>query len=278
MSKNFEDFSYKKYKKPFTYIFILGALLILAGKSIDFSWKELAQGIPDLGLVISMMVPPDFSAFAEMLKPALDTIIIAFIATIFGAVISIVFGLAAAKNVAHPVLRNITRLLISIERALPEIFIILLLVAALGLGPFCGVVALAIGCVGMLGKLLADAIEEIDPQILESIKATGANKFQVIRFGVIPEIMPALITNTIFRFEVNIRLSVLLGAVGAGGIGYELFHSFNLLEYQRATTAIIVILVLVFLMILKTKLLLNILARKGNLFLSLAVPLTIPQV
>jgi phosphonate transport system permease protein len=243
----FKEYPLKRYRKPLFIGLALYLLLVVAGNSINFSWKELVEGIPNSGMVIAMMFPPDFSAFGEMLKPALETIILAFMATVFGALLSVVFALGAAKNISHPIVRNTTRFLISVERALPEIFTILLLVAALGLGAFCGVVALAIGCIGMLGKLLADAIEEIDPKILESIEATGANKLQVIRFGVIPQIMPALISNTIFRFEVNIRLSVLLGAVGAGGIGYELFHSFNLLEYQRATTAIIVILALVFL-------------------------------
>ncbi len=246
MSNFFENYPLKRYKKPLVYIIAISVLLYLAGKSVHFSWEDLIKGIPNCGMVLKMMFPPDFTAFKDMIKPAFDTVILAFMATIFGAIISVFFGLAAAKNISHPILRNVARFLISVERALPEIFIILLLVAALGLGPFCGVVALAIGCVGMLGKLLADAIEEIDPKILESIEMTGANKLQVIRFGVLPQIMPALISNTIFRFEVNIRLSVLLGAVGAGGIGYELFHSFNLLEYQRATTAIIVILTLVF--------------------------------
>lgn len=214
---------------------------------VKFSWTELAQGFPKGLILIKMMVPPDWSAFPEMIQPAIETVLLAMIATIVGSVLSVLFGLAAAKNISPPILRNITRFLIALERSLPEIFIILLLVAALGLGPICGIVALAIGCIGMLGKLLADAIEEIDPKILESIETTGANKFQLIKYGVIPQVTPALISNTIFRFEVNIRLSVLLGAVGAGGIGFELSQAFNMLEYQRATTAIIVTLILVFL-------------------------------
>ena len=99
----------------------------------------------------------------------------------------------------------------------------------------------------MLGKLFADAIEEIDIKSLESIDAVGANKIQLIIFGVIPQIIPSIVANGIFRFEINIRLSIVLGAVGAGGIGYELYHSFALLEYDRALTALIVVLSIVFL-------------------------------
>ncbi len=139
------------------------------------------------------------------------------------------------------------RFLLTIERALPEVIILLLLISALGMGPFPGVVALSLGCIGMLGRLFADAIEEINPRVLESIASVGANKLQIIRYGVIPEVYPSIISNTLFRFEVNIRLSILMGAVGAGGIGYELFHAFNILKYERATAIILVILTLIFL-------------------------------
>jgi phosphonate transport system permease protein len=134
----------------------------------------------------------------------------------------LVFGLAGAGNIASPWVRNLSRFLLTIERALPEIIILLLLVSALGLGPFAGVVALSLGCIGMLGRLFADAIEEINPRILESIESVGANKLQLILFGVIPEVLPSLIANIIFRFEVNIRLSVLLlsSAIRKGYYGH----------------------------------------------------------
>ena len=151
-----------------------------------------------------------------------------------------------AANLAPAWLKFMSRFIMVAERALPEIVIILLLVAALGLGAFPGVVALAIGCLGMLGRLFADAIEEVNPKTMEAVTSVGASKMQIIQYVVLPEVMPSLISNVLFRFEVNIRLSVLLGAVGAGGIGYEIFYSFQLLEYERASTAILVVLFLVF--------------------------------
>jgi phosphonate transport system permease protein len=120
------------------------------------------------------------------------------------------------------------------------------MIAAFGLGPMPGIVALSLGCIGMLGKLLADTIEELDPVMMESMESVGANKMQIIVFGVLPQIMPNLISYSLFRLEINIRLSVLLGAVGAGGIGYELDYSFNMLQYHRAFTALLVIVVMVF--------------------------------
>jgi len=124
---------------------------------------------------------------------------------------------------------------------------VLILVAAFGIGPFTGVVALTIASIGMLGKLVGDAIEEIDTATVESVACVGATRGQLIRYAVLPQVMPSLLTNSMFRFEVNIRASVLLGAIGSGGIGYELMQSMNQLEYHKTTVAVVVSLLLVFL-------------------------------
>jgi phosphonate transport system permease protein len=224
----------------------LSVAAYVAGLSCKVDWASLRDGIPKGIEFLGFMFPPDLDAVTDMLEPALETVLLAFLSTLFGAGLSLLFGLAAAKNVAPGWLRNTSRFLLALERSLPEIIIVLLLISALGLGPFPGVIAMAIGCIGMLGRLFSDAIEEISPATLESITATGAGHWQVIRYGVLPQVLPSLITNIIFRFEVNIRLSVLLGAVGAGGIGFQLFYAFQTLQYQRATTAILVTLILVF--------------------------------
>jgi phosphonate transport system permease protein len=118
-------------------------------------------------------------------------------------------------------------------------------VAIVGLGPFPGVMALAAGSIGMLGKLFADAIEEVDPKPIESMVAIGATKAQVIRYAVLPQVIPSLIANTLYRFEVNIRMSIFLGVVGAGGIGFNVVTSLRLLKYQEAMACILTILILV---------------------------------
>lgn len=236
----------KRRKRKILLFIFLAVAVYFTALSCKVNLKDLISGFPTGVRFLGFMFPPDVNALTQMLKPAADTILYAFLATIFGSILSLAFGLAGASNISPGWLRHISRFILTTERALPEIIILLLLVAALGLGPFAGVIALSIGCIGMLGRLFADAIEEVNPRILESIDSVGANKFQVIAFGVIPEILPSIISNTIFRFEVNIRLSVLLGAVGAGGIGYELFYSFSILQYERATTAILVTLAMVF--------------------------------
>jgi phosphonate transport system permease protein len=241
-----KKFSFKRYRKFILPLIILLAVTegaaIVCGATFGKLFDGLFRGVAFLG----NMYPPDWSAFSEMLEPALQSIVIAFLGTVFGTIISVVFALLAASNLANPWVRNITRFFIAIERSIPEIIILILLVAAFGLGAMPGVVALTLGCVGMLGKLLADAIEEIDPLMIESIESVGGNKIQVIIFGVLPQIMPNLISYALFRFEINIRLSVLLGAVGAGGVGYELDYSFGMLQYHRAFTAVIIIIAMVF--------------------------------
>jgi phosphonate transport system permease protein len=120
------------------------------------------------------------------------------------------------------------------------------LVAAFGLGVFPAVVALVVGSVGMFGKFFADAMEEVDPRVLESVRASGGSYAQVLRYAVIPQIMPTLIANTVFRFEINIRAATVLGGIAGQGIGYELYRSISQLEYGRAGAAIFTVAVLVF--------------------------------
>jgi phosphonate transport system permease protein len=226
-----------------------GILLLAWGAAhvCGVSWSHLGKGLFESMKFFVRIVKPDPSAFVELLQPALQSIFIALVGTVIGTVISLVFALLAAANIAPPWVRQTVRFLLALERALPEIVILLFLVAAFGLGPFAGVLSLAIGSVGMLGKLMADAIEEVDPVTIESIQAIGATRVQVVVFGVIQPIMPTIISFALFRFEWSIRLSVILGAVGAGGIGLEMYRDFTLLYYERAASSLIVILVMIFL-------------------------------
>jgi phosphonate transport system permease protein len=235
-----------RYAKPGRYLAVGLVLVVLSAWRCGVNFQDFAGGIAKGLVVVTFFFPPEWSALPRMIEPALVTVVLAAVATPLGTGFSLFFGLAAANNIAPPWLRAISRLLIAIERGLPEIITLLLLVAAFGIGPLPGILALAIGSIGMLAKLLADAIEEIDMRVFDSVSAVGATRWQVIRYAVLPEVMPALIGNSIFRYEVNIRHSVLLGAVGAGGIGYELQTAMSQLEYDRATVAVGVSLLLVF--------------------------------
>ena len=239
------EISLKRYRRLVIPVVVLFALIQLTSWVCNASFFRLQQGIWEGLKFVTIMFPPDWDAFPEMLEPALQSIVLAFLATILGSILALVFGLLAAANITHPVVRNVSRFIIGIERSLPEIIILLILIAAYGLGMFPAVIALSIGCIGMVGKLLADSIEEIDNAMIESIQSVGANKLQVIWFGVLPQVLPKMISYALFRLEINVRLSVILGAVGAGGIGYELNYAFGLLEFHRGLSALIVILVMI---------------------------------
>jgi phosphonate transport system permease protein len=241
-----QKYSFKRYTRYIIPVIVLLAVTEGAAIVCGATFSGLRDGIIKGVGFFGFMSPPDWPAFAEMVQPAFQSIVIAFLGTVFGTLLSIVFALFASSNLSYKWVRNITRFLIGLERSIPEIVILLLLIAAFGMGAMSGIIVLALGCVGMLGKLLADVIEEIDPTMLESMESVGANKLQIIAFGVLPQIMPNLISYTLFRFEINIRLSVILGAIGAGGIGYELDYSFQMLQYHRAFTAMLVIIVMIF--------------------------------
>jgi phosphonate transport system permease protein len=240
------DFSFKRYRKYVIPTLVLIGAIEGASTVCGASFDKLIEGLAQSSSFIVHMFPPDWMAFSEMLKPAIESIVVAFLGTVFGTVISLIMALLAASNISAKWVRNTTRFFIALERSLPELVILLLLVAAYGLGTMPAIMTLAIGAIGMMGKLLADTIEEIDPITIESMQSVGAKKVQIIMFGVLPQILPSIISFALFRFEVNLRLSVILGAVGAGGIGYELDYAFNTLEYHRAFTALLVILIMVF--------------------------------
>ncbi len=224
---------------------VLAALVVPAAITCEISVSLLGKGWGKSGEFIRDFFPPLWSAMDEMAEAAAVTLLLAAAATLLGVLFSFPVGLAAARNVVPGWLRLSVRVLVGIERALPEVLSLLFLVVAFGLGPFAGIIALAIGSVGMLGKLLADAIEEVDPRVQESVEATGATRWQMIRYALIPELLPAILGNALFRFDVNVRSSIVLGAVGAGGVGQEIHRSMGMLQYDRATLAVLCSLALI---------------------------------
>ena len=258
-------YSLKRYRKYVIPVIVLVLLAQAAAMVCGATFDKLAEGIVNGIAFFRFLAPPDWSAFPQMIEPALQSVLIAFLGTVFGTLLAIVFALLAASNISNKWVRMVARFLIGFERSVPEIVILLLLIAAFGLGAMPGIICLALGCVGMIGKLLADVIEELDPLMIDAIDSVGAHKLQVIGFGVMPQIMPNLISYALYRFEINIRLSVILGAVGAGGIGYEVDYAFNMLQYHRAFTGMLVIIIMVFIIERISYLLLKNLKTEGVL-------------
>ena len=177
--------------------------------------------------------------FQDALGTLTETIFIGLMATIFGLVLAIPFSFLAARNImfANPITRVIyylVRLVFNILRSIEPLILAVIISIWVGLGPFAGTLALAVHTIASLGKLYSEAIESIEEGPLEAIRATGANWLQVIVYGVLPQIVPPFISFTLYRWDLNIRSSTILGAVGGGGIGFKLLEFLHQSNYYGA--------------------------------------------
>jgi phosphonate transport system permease protein len=191
--------------------------------------------------------PPRWSYLSELWKPMWDTINIATLGTLLAIIMGVPTAFLAANNTtpSKKFLRPLALLVIVSTRSINSLVWALLLVAIIGPGIFAGTLAIAIRSIGFVAKLLYEAIEEIDTNQVEAIQATGASKLQVIAYGIVPQIMPAFAGLSVFRWDINIRESTILGLVGAGGIGLYLQSSLNVLAWPQVTVIIIMILIAV---------------------------------
>ncbi|WP_219220053.1 phosphonate ABC transporter, permease protein PhnE [Variovorax boronicumulans] len=212
----------------------------------QLSWSELAAGLPQILDFLGRTLPPDLRILDRLVAPALETVQIAVWGTLLAVLPAIPLSFLAARNLqSRRWVYQGTRQVLNVVRSINELILALVFVSAVGLGPFPGVLALALHGAGMLGKFFADAIEEIDQGPLEALRATGARPLQVIVFGVLPQVITAWIAVVLYRFEVNLRSATVLGMVGAGGLGFELVSSLKLFRYPETATCIIVITVMV---------------------------------
>lgn len=196
--------------------------------------------LPSVGFAATVLPVP------EIVFAIIETVQMALIGTTLAIVISFPFGLLAARNTSpHRLVYQGTRLLLNMNRAIPDIIFALVFVAAVGLGPFSGVMALAIGAIGFMGKLYAEAIEAIDPQQVLAVSATGANRLQTFVFGVVPQALPLVAAYSLLLFETNVRSATILGIVGAGGVGFVLSKYMALFQYQYLTGAMVLIILTV---------------------------------
>ena len=213
-----------------------------SAQGAQLSLGELAAGLPQIGDFLSRTFPPDLSILPRLLAPAVETLQIAIWGTLLGVLLAIPLSFLAARNLSrNRLVFHATRQALNFTRSINELILALIFVSAVGLGPFPGVLALALHGVGMLGKFFAESIEEIDQGPIEALQATGARPLQVIVFGVLPQVITAWIAVILYRFEVNLRSATVLGMVGAGGLGFELVSSLKLFKYQETATCIIVI-------------------------------------
>lgn len=238
-----------KFKRRATYFSVFSILMVAI--CIWFGFNPLLF-ITDFHYFVTLfqeMTPPNFSILArkpQIFSSILETVAMAFLGTLIGGSISLVLSFGAAYSTTpHPWLRTGIRLLFSIERAIPSLVIILIFLIAVGLGPFAGMLTLAVSTVGTFGKLFADALEHVDEAPLEAIYAVGAKRVQAIRFGIIPQVLPSFIANFFYAFDVNLRAAIGLGIFGGGGIGFEIQMAMKVMQYRDAMALIFFTIILI---------------------------------
>ena len=188
---------------------------------------------------------PDFSDWTFLVSQMWLTVQIALWGTAIAVLIAVPLGLLGARNVTPPYVQLPIRRLMDVLRSVPDLVIGTIFVVAVGLGPFAGVMALALNTGGVLGKLFSEAVESIDKGPVEGVRATGAAPLQEVVWGVIPQVAPLWTSYALYRFESNSRAATVLGLIGAGGIGQILFDSLNSFSYSRVAAIAIVIVVAV---------------------------------
>ena len=226
-------------------VLVVVALIAWAWHGTEFDPGLLIAGFPRMAAFVARMVPPDMSIANIVVLSTLETVQIAFLGTVLGAMASLVLGILAATNLTPPWVHQPVKLLLGILRGIPVILLALLFVSSVGLGPFPGVLAVAVHSTGMLGKFYAEAFEGAARGPMEALATAGAHRWQVVRFAALPQISPDLARDTLFRFEMNLRESLVLGLVGAGGIGFYIQLYTRSFHYDKVATLTLVVLVLV---------------------------------
>jgi phosphonate transport system permease protein len=218
------------------------AALVWAWRYIDMSFGGIIGGVGDVRNLLGRMLPPSFEDLGLAIELAFETLWMAVIGTLIAVVLSVPLAFAAARNTTpHPVVAKIARAAIVLSRAVPDLLFAAIFVRALGIGVLPGILALGLHSVGMVGKLFADAIEQTDTMPREAVTSTGAGKWQTIVTTVIPQAMPSFIATTLYRLDINLRSSTVLGFVGAGGIGFLFQKTLRSLQYDRALGVAIVV-------------------------------------
>lgn len=221
----------------------LGWLWVKFGLSPEALWK----GASRLGAFVVAMLPPDPGPYAwDFLKSTGETLGMAFLGTLFATIIAFPLAYAGASNVVgNPVLHFVVRRVFDMFRGIPALIWALVFVASFGLGPMAGVLALMMSDFAALAKLGAEAIENADRKPIEGLTSTGASRLQVLRFGLVPQVLPVQISQALYFFESNVRSAAVLGIVGAGGIGYYLSDLSRNNHWDMVSFILIVFLVLV---------------------------------
>lgn len=217
-------------------------LVVWSVAGLDIIWSRLLEAPSDVYTIGRLMFSQlEFSEFGGLLTAMWESVAIAWLGTLIAAVFAVPLAFAAAENLVGRVASSAVRQVFNLLRAVPEVVLAVALVPILGLNAKTGVVAIGIGSIGTLGKLCAEVIETISPGPIEAADAVGANRLQRLRWGVLPQVLPEMASFVLYRFEINIRASAVLGVVGAGGIGTDLAESIRFKDWGTAGLALIIV-------------------------------------
>ncbi len=226
---------------------------------LDISWGRVWLGLGRLGEFVSLMLPPtygdtnapfdfwrslsDTTKLWIYLQSLAETLAIAFLGTFIAAVCAIPIGFLAAKNVmANTILHFLTRRFLDTVRTVDTLVWALIWINVVGLGPFAGILAIATSNFGLFGKLYSEAIETADTKPVEGILSTGGSHLHTVRFGLLPQILPIIVSQILYQFESNTRSATIIGIVGAGGIGQHLYEQIKILEWQHVSFLVLLVL------------------------------------
>lgn len=229
-------------------VVVVGVLHIFAFEGTEFRPARLVEGWEGMASFLAEAFPPDLSW--DVLGPSLEATVVTLWIGLLGTTLSTPFAillavLGARTTSPHPVVYQAARSVLSFFRAVPDIVFALIFVTAVGLGPFAGVLALICHNTGVMGKLWAEAMEEIDQGPQEALCTAGANRTQQVTHATLPMVVPQFVGLLLYRFDVNVRSSLVLGLVGAGGIGLLINQSIKSFQFAEMLTHIIVVLILI---------------------------------
>ncbi len=227
----------------------LALYTLYALSTLDISWARFVQGIGDGGKFLNRMFPPNTAPDKlELIRLGiLESLQIAVLSTCFGVLLSLPLGLAAARNLAPPWLSWTARAAVAVFRSFHPVIVSILFVKAIGFGALAGVLALIVGTMGFVSKLFAEIVEEMNPNQVEAIRATGASFANVLIMAVMPQVFSRFIGLAVYQFDSNLRNSTMVGIVGGGGIGAPLFTAYQRFDFDVVLTILIIIIALIML-------------------------------
>ncbi len=238
----------KKKRRNVLMATAIGVVLIIASLGIVGAFNSDAYSgfISNFVRLLSEFLPPDFSRIDLWWMPLCETVAMALAATALGLLIGLPLSVCAANNThSHMWLQHLTRMVLNILRTIPDLIWAVLLCVAFGAGAFAGMLALCLHSIGALGKMCAEHLEHTAPEPILAIQATGAHKFQIITHGILAQASPQCMDATLYRLEINMRSAIILGFIGAGGLGQELISSMRVLAYAEVSAQLLLLIALV---------------------------------